>query len=158
MIRDHTNRSGDFGPIDFDRLPTWWTITSGGVSERFPVRRSGFFDELRLFHVGLVDWKRFPPLAAERKWFSGAVPDVPNGQNRLGQPQTLQSPKNHVRHTGNRYGKPLPVCCRHGGFCLETTAVASSSRNTARKHVRIVGINSRDTVNMHICPFPINLI
>jgi len=41
-------------------LPTWWIITSGGVSERFPVHRTGFFDALRLFHVWLVDAKRFP--------------------------------------------------------------------------------------------------
>jgi len=65
------------------------------------------------------------------------------------------SPKNHVRHTGNCSGKPLLVCCHHRGFCLELTAVASSSRNTAGKHLLIVGIHYRDTVNMHMCPFPI---
>jgi len=27
-----------------------------------------------------------------------------------------QSPKNHVQHTGNRSGKPLPVCCRPDDF------------------------------------------
>jgi len=59
-IRDYTNRSGDVGPVVFDRLPTWWIKTSAGVSERFPVCRSGFLDESRLFHVGLVDYKRFP--------------------------------------------------------------------------------------------------
>jgi len=59
MIRDH--RSGDVGPVVFDRLPTRWIITNGGVSERLPVRRSGLFDDLQLFHVGPVDSKRFSP-------------------------------------------------------------------------------------------------
>jgi len=61
MIRDPTNRSDDVDPVVFDRLPTWWIIINGGVSERFTVRRFGFFDEMHLFHVGLVDSKRFPP-------------------------------------------------------------------------------------------------
>jgi len=59
MIRDHTNVSGDVGPVVFDHLLTWWIIASGDLSERFPVRRSGFFDELQLFHIWLVDSKRF---------------------------------------------------------------------------------------------------
>jgi len=63
-----------------------------------------------------------------------------------------QSPKNHM---GNRSGKPLSVCCRHRALCLESTAVTSSSQNTASKHVQIVGIHSRDTVIMQICPFQI---
>jgi len=59
-----------------------------------------------------------------------------------------QSPKNHIRHTRNRSVKPLPVC-------LKSTAVASSSQNTASKLVQIVGIHYCYTVNMHLWPFRI---
>jgi len=34
MIIDRTNKSGDVDPVVFNRLPTWWIITSGGVPER----------------------------------------------------------------------------------------------------------------------------
>jgi len=114
---------------------------------------------------------------------SGADPVVPNGQNRLGHPQTLSNdrkitsdtrrtaPENHFRsavatvinalHLQAKRGTVAihwktqtdkrTVTCHHGRFCLELTAVASSSRNTASKHVQIVGIHYCDTVNMHIC-------
>jgi len=38
-------------------------------------------------------------------------------------------------HTGNRSIKPLPVCCSHGLFCLESTAVDAHLRNPSSKHV-----------------------
>jgi len=93
MIRDHTSRSGDVGPAVFEHLPTWWNITSGGVSEKFLVRRPGFFNELRLFHVGLVDSKHFPrggsrpemafqngPWCAKRSEPTGPASDIKQSQ------------------------------------------------------------------------------
>jgi len=156
MNRFHTNRSDDVGPVVFNRLPTWWIIASGGLSERFPVHRSGFFDEFRLFHVVLVHFKRFPPL---RQQTGSNFPErfLVCQMVRADEPASdiKQAPKNHFRHTGNRSGKPLPVCCGHGWFCLESTAVASISRTTASKHVQTVWIHYRDTVSMHMCPLPI---
>jgi len=148
MIRDHTNRSGDVGPVVFDRLITcWWIIISGSVSERFPVPRSGPFDELRLFHIRLVDSDSFQPWRQQ----TGSGPRCSKRSEPTGPASAIkQSPKHHVRYTLNRSGKPLPVCRRHGGFCVESTTVASSSRNTASKIVQIVGIHYRDTVNMHM--------
>ena len=53
--------SGEIGPVVFDELTTWWLMTRGGVLECFPACQTRFFDEFRLFEVGLVDSKRFPP-------------------------------------------------------------------------------------------------
>ena len=35
--RCHAIESGEVGPGIFDRLPTWWLMAGGSVSERFPV-------------------------------------------------------------------------------------------------------------------------
>jgi len=80
MIGYFTNGYGDVGPVVFDRSPTWWIITSGGLSERFPVRWSGIFDALCLFQTQSV-FHCGGPAAADWK-----VPGVPNDQNRLCQP------------------------------------------------------------------------
>ena len=57
--------SGDVGPVVFDQLQTWWPIARGSGSDRFPACRTRFFDDFRLFEVGLVDSERFPPW---RQW------------------------------------------------------------------------------------------
>jgi len=52
-----------------------------------------------------------------------------------------QSPKKIRPTHGESLRKPLPVYNRHGGFCLESTAVASSNQNTANKHVQVLRIH-----------------
>jgi len=139
MIRDHTNISGDVGLVVFDclQLPTWWIITIGGILAQFPVRRSGFFDELRLFHVGLANSNKRFPLWRQQ-----------TGSGLLEQSLVCQTVRTYwasLKHKAiteksrpthkKPLQKQLPVCCRHGGFCLEMTAVALNSWNTASKHV-----------------------
>jgi len=60
-------------------------------------------------------------VAADQKWFL-VCQTVKTDWASLKQ---KQSPKNHFRHTGNRSGKLLLRFSRQGGFCLESTAVAS---------------------------------
>jgi len=123
VIRRHTTRSGDVGPDVCDRLPKWWLITSGGVSERFPVGRSGLFDEFRQFDVGLLA-STLTVAAANQKWFLWAIPSVFNGQKFRTDWDTdiNQTTKNHFGHTENR-----------SRFCLESTL---HSRNTSSKYIQ----------------------
>ena len=59
-IRRHTIPPGEVGPVIFNHLSTWWLLNGGGVSERFPICQTQFFDLIRLFEVGLVDSEHFP--------------------------------------------------------------------------------------------------
>jgi len=140
MIRAHTNRSGDVGPVVFELLPTGWIVTSG-VSERFPVRRSAFFDELRMFHVGLVDSKRFSPWRQQ----TGSGLSLVCKTVRDDWAITEKSRPTHAEPLRKTTcGLLLPRRILSGIDC---------SRNTASKHVQTVGIHYRDTVNMHMCSF-----
>jgi len=147
MIRRQTARSGDVGPIIFDRLTMWWVITSGGVLEQLPVCRSGYFDEFRLFDFGLFASKHFITIAAaDQKWFSGAVPGVFNCQNRLSQTKTVCNHQKITSDTREPLRKnilwldalpdasPTYSCCCHEGFGLESSRcnVGIRSSNTSR--------------------------
>jgi len=70
--------------------------------------------------------------AANRKWFSGAVLRVTDVIfrwlfNVWGWPVSSDR-----LHTRDRFGKPLPVCCRHGGKLLEFSSPTGNSRNTSK--------------------------
>jgi len=80
----------------------WCIITSGSLSERFPVRRSGFFDELRLFLVGLIDSKRFPP------WRQQTGSGFPEWCAKWSEPT---GPASDIKQALKNYvsGKKLPV-------------------------------------------------
>jgi len=120
------------------------------------------FDELRLFHVVLVDFKRFPPWRQQTG--SGfRVPGVPNGENRLGQSYTLSNHRKSrpthgepLRKTTSGLLAPWRILSR-----IDCSAVAPSSQNTASKHVQIAGRHSLQLSERRIklCPLgEVNLV
>jgi len=47
--------------------------------------------------------------------------------------------RNHICHTGNHSGTPLPVCCRHGGKWLKSIESASNSHNLTKNTLAYLG-------------------
>jgi len=101
VIRCHTSTSGNVGSVVFDRLPTWSFITSRGVWERFPLRRSGFFDEFRLIDVGQVASKRSSQWRQQTGTsFKVRSPLCPKVINRMGQLLTASNHRKFQSDTG----------------------------------------------------------
>jgi len=112
--------------VDYKNYKWWCFRAVPGASVRV-------FWWLRLFYY--LHIKRFPPW---RQQTGSGFPD------RFLMCQTARIDWASHRHYAINeklcptHGEPLsnitwtlPVCCRHGWFCLQSTAVASSSRNTA---------------------------
>jgi len=86
------------------------------------VCRSTFFAEFRLFNVGLVDSKRFPP----RRQQTGSVFPERSLVCPMVRTDWASLRQHKLRGTyGNRSGKPLPVYCHDRRFCLESNGVAT---------------------------------
>jgi len=101
-------------------IPSFSTVCQRGcVSERFPIVRR---------------WASRVSGILER---SLVCPSDRTDRASLSQ----QLPTNHFGHAENRSEKQLPICCRHGGFCLESSLVASHSRRTSSKHVQTVSMH-----------------
>ena len=90
-IRRHTIPSGDVGPVVFRPIADVVAHSEGWCLRAVPALSNEVSRRIQTIPRVANRFSAFFSVAAvDRKWFSGAVLDVSNDQNRLGQPRAVR--------------------------------------------------------------------